>query len=120
MRHWSWCSHWCNLHFLLGYQEIRRDKYNYPVYKKQDGNTYIIHDPPEDEDDNNHCHWWTFFGLDDEDHPQGPEYPEDSEDKDIFLFKKGRLMGNHEWDGWSERGSLRQKMMIFNVTITRI
>jgi len=92
--------------FLSGiYHEIRRDKYNYPIYKKIGENRYIVHDPPERKGDNE-C-WWTFC-----------ESP-DSGIHLFWIFKKGKLMGNHYWE--SLRGlDDHDERRYYNVTITRI
>jgi hypothetical protein len=92
--------------FLIGiYQEIRRDKYNYPIYKQQGGNGYIVRDHGED------CDGWSFT--------DSPDFGDDDED-DEWMFNVGGLMGNQEWYGWDDHWYLRHHDEVFNVSITRI
>ena len=90
--------------YLSGiYQEIRRDKYNYPIYKQQGGNGYIVHDLP-------HCaDGWSFTSS--------PDFDDDDE---MWIFNVGGLMGNQKWYGWDDHWYLRHQEMVFSVTITRI
>ena len=89
--------------FLSGiYHEIRRDKYNYPIYKKLDEDKYIVHDPPFWKGDHE-CSWTFCVSPDSGDHP-------------FWLFKNGKLMGNHVWTDIDDQDELNH----YNVTITRI
>jgi len=90
----SWVSSWSGI-----YHEIRRDKYNYPIYKKLDDEKYIVQDWPWWKRDNA-CRW-SFRKSSDSDYDKH------------WICKKGKLMGNHNW------GRL-DGLMDYNITITRI
>ena len=90
--------------FLRGiYHELRRDKYNYPIYKQQGGNGYIVHDPPHCDDG------WSFTSS-----------PDFCDDDEMWIFNVGGLMGNQVWYGWDDHWYLRHQERVFSVTITRI
>ena len=92
--------------FLIGiYQEIRRDKYNYPIYKQQGGNGYIVRGLGED------CDGWSFT--------DSPDF-DDDDGGWVGMFNVGGLMGNQEWYGWDDHWYLRHHDEVFNVSITRI
>jgi hypothetical protein len=92
--------------FLSGiYHEIRRDKYNYPIYKKLGENKFIIHNRPRRAP--HHECWWTLCGSPDNDY------------KRSWVYKKGKLMGNHEWVITKE-GVWGETWEYCNITITRI
>jgi hypothetical protein len=71
------------------YHEIRRNKFNYPIYKKLDQEKYIVQEMVEgalegEEYKKNVCQW-VFCTSPDNDYEW------------YSMYKEGKLIGNHRW-----------------------
>ena len=77
---------WSNLNQFDGiYHEIRRNKQNYPIYKKLDEEKYIVNEwGRADGDTKDRCLW--VFCL-----------SPDGDDETYYMVKSGKLMGSHWW-----------------------
>ena len=87
------------------YHEIRKDKHNYPIYKKLDENKFIMQLPVDQGGTPDHECWWKLCRSPDNGY------------KRCWIYKKGKLMGTHEWHETPGRGATGEYCFI---SISRI